>query len=589
MEEKEGSITKIGSVRKADTQSLITNGADAFPEDDFTGQYWTQGTAINGVSIIEPTYKPGVLHALTTQNNILSQCVEAMEVNIDGTGHSIDLIDHEGEDDETEKAMLEEFFKEPFPGKSMIEIRRALRRDIESTGNGYMEVIRYADDNIAMLNVIDCNEMRLIRMDDAVDVVRPIVRGGKEVNVRIKARERRFIQFINGKKVYFKEFNASRDLDRNTGLWSKNGERLPVDKRASEILHFKGNNEPKTPYGAPRWINQLPSVLGSRKAEEVNLEFFDGGGIPPLLILIEGGTIGTTVKNELKQHLSGKGNKDRAAIVEIASSSGTIDVAGKVNVRVERFSGEKQGDSLFQNYDKETAEHVRVAFRLPPIFLGKAADYSFASAYTSYMVAEAQVFFPERDEFDSKINNTILRAMKVTKYKYRSLPVTLVDVANQLKALELVLASQIVSGDGIVKGLNDITGLSMEYTKPPEPPAQSPQAEVQTPPEKYGTGMSNALTLKGETLLPEHQGTLIEDRILKLASDWVDSNGLVCSETKNTYSSLERSLVAQEVSQLRAEDARVFNQLVVFKSLVRITEDIDSLAELCGCVTHTLN
>lgn len=48
------------------------------------------------------------------------------------------------------------------------------------------------------------------------------------------------------------------------------------------------------------------------------------------------------------------------------------------------------------------------------MFIGKAADYNFATAYTAYMVAEAQVFLPERDEFDNNmINATIVKALGV--------------------------------------------------------------------------------------------------------------------------------------------------------------------------------
>jgi capsid portal protein len=49
--------------------------------------------------------------------------------------------------------------------------------------------------------------------------------------------------------------------------------------------------------------------------------------------------------------------------------------------------------------------------RLPPLFLGYAADYNFATAQTSYMVAEARVFEPERTEFDDLMNKTIIKEL----------------------------------------------------------------------------------------------------------------------------------------------------------------------------------
>ena len=496
--EHEPGVYLLGEVvRKADTKALITNGADAFPEDSFEGSYWTGG-ATGDVAILEPQFKPGNLFAVASQNNTLLQCVEAMEVNVDGTGHTIQLQPGEDEEEtkdgknkksDPEREALEQFFDEPFPGRSMIELRRELRRDIETTGNGYMEVIRNAMDEVVMLNVISSVYTRMIRLDAAVPANKKLMRNGKEIEVQIRARERRFVQIINDKKIYFKEFGASRDLDRDTGLWhepkgSGKKSRLALEKRASEIIHFRGNLEPKTPYGVPRWINQLPSALGSRKAEEFNLEFFDGGGLPPVLIFVQGGTLGADVRKALEKHISGRGTKHRAAVVEAVSTSGSIDSPGTVQVRVERFGGDSMKDALFLNYDASCADHLREAFRLPSIFLGKSNDYNFATAYTSYMVAEAQVFFPERDEFDTVINTKILPLLGAKRYEFRSLPMSLADIQNQLKALELASTKNIIAGEKEIEILNEITGLSMEYQEPPPPPpmipGQNPQ-DVQEP------------------------------------------------------------------------------------------------------------
>jgi PBSX family phage portal protein len=477
--------TLVADVRKLDTALLITNGADSYPEDSFADLYWTGGAAGEGIYVLEPTFKPGVLSALVSQNNMLGKCVEAMEVNIDGTGHVIKLVTGEKED-EIEKKKMESFFKEPYPGKSMVEIRRALRRDIEAIGNGYLEVIRDITDEIAMLNWQDAQDMRLLRLGDVVEVDKVLERDGVEVTMRVRVRERRFVQLVNGKSVYFKEFGAHRDIDRDTGEWAKEGERLPINKRGSEIIHIVGNKEPKTPYGSPRWISQLPSVLGSRKSEEHNLDFFDGGGVPPVLVIVQGGTLGREVKEDLKLHLSGSGGKHRAAVVEAISTSGSLESAGTVQVRVERFGAERQQDAMFANYDKNCGENIRTAFRLPQMFIGMSGDLNFATAYTAYMVAEAQVFFPERDEFDTLINTRIVRGMGVKKYVFSSLPVTLVDVQNQLKALEYVREDQTVAKEEIVEILNNITGLTMNYQEPPPPPVEMMGAGAPTSPTAGG-------------------------------------------------------------------------------------------------------
>jgi capsid portal protein len=49
-----------------------------------------------------------------------------------------------------------------------------------------------------------------------------------------------------------------------------------------------------------------------------------------------------------------------------------------------------------------------MAFRIPPILLGMLDRANFAIVYASYLVAENQVFRPERDLFDEMVNRLIL-------------------------------------------------------------------------------------------------------------------------------------------------------------------------------------
>ena len=140
---------------------------------------------------------------------------------------------------------------------------------------------------------------------------------------------------------------------------------------------------------------------------------------------------------------------------------------------VERFGSERQDDALFMKYDAASAEHVRMAFRLPPLFLGQPADYNRATAVVSYMVAEAQVFKPERDEFDGMFNSTVVAAMS-DKYVIKSKPVTLFSTEDRLKALELVVNA--VDQESLVDAVNDMLGLELD--RPRSPGAEGGDAEV---------------------------------------------------------------------------------------------------------------
>lgn len=457
--------------------------------------------ALGRGKLVEPTYDPMLLSLLMQQNNTLMQCSAAMEVNIDGTGYAIERLDGEanGDADKTAIENIKNFFDEVYPGESIITQRRALRRDLEATGNGYIEVLRNAAKEIVFLRRLDAKLMRLVSLDDPIMVEKTVKRMGKETTVKMMVRERRYCMQVGSKLRFFKEFGCSRDIDMLSGAWVGQANTSVIDdtpqskafgpgtnplKTSSNVLDTTNSNQPTTTpgaaparvlgtevicmtvlpdvatgYGVPRWINQVPSVLGSRKAEEFNLEFFNAGGLPPAMILVQGGQLSASSRTALTAYLSGKSKfKQRGVIAEIYPASGDIGSAGSVKVTVERFGDERQKDSMFSGYDERCAEHVRQAFRLPPLFVGRSQDQNFATAYASYMVAEAQVFRPEREEFDEIINVKIMRAI-APEYIFRSLPLTITDVENQLKALEMV--KDIADPEEFLSTVNEIASVTL--------------------------------------------------------------------------------------------------------------------------------
>jgi hypothetical protein len=160
-------------------------------------------------------------------------------------------------------------------------------------------------------------------------------------------------------------------------------------------------------------------------------------------------------------------------VVEVMPNSGSFDGTTSIpQVKVERFGSEKINDSLYSQYDKTCGEHIRMGFRLPPLFLGLPENYNFATAYTAYMIAEAQVFQPERQRFDEVINATLMKELGAKTCKFRSLPLTLKNVEVQIQALGLVSGQ--VDGAGLVDEVNKLAGLSLEYKEPPAPPMGMP-------------------------------------------------------------------------------------------------------------------
>jgi capsid portal protein len=436
-------------------------------EDEFSPFYGSSLEASG--QVLRPPYEPRVLERLTQENNVLGACIEAMVVNADGTGHSIEKENKDPDRDADERddpvaLRLAAFFNEPFPGQSFITMRRDLRRDLERLGYGFLEVMRNLEGEIVFLRSTPARTFRIVRLDAPIAATRTVMRNGVAASYEVMLRERRFCQVMGGKLLFFKEFGASRELDKQTGRWATADSPVAAPDRATELIYFQVGQDPDSPYGVPRWEGQIPSVIGSRAAEEANIAYLQSGGLPPALLIVQGGSMARDARQALEQQFA-PGQKQRVAIIEVPSSEGTLDRAGAVSVTVERFGHERSGDAMFEKYDDKCFERVLRAFRFSPMFLGKSADFNFATAYASCLAAEAQVFGPERAHFDEIVTRKLLPALGGAGYVFRSKPLQLTDVSQQIAALGLAARLPGVEPQSLIDAVNRVAGLDVEFSR----------------------------------------------------------------------------------------------------------------------------
>lgn len=502
------------AIRKLDGSAGQVESNSLEYEDEFKGAYTADWKGAPGVHILQPPVMPKTLQALIHQNNTLLGCIDAMVTNVHETGTEIALAVppklEPGQEpvEDSRVTSVKAFFDEVWPGMSFQQLRKRTGKDKESTGNAYWEILRNLRKEMVMIRPMETKLTRMVRLSDPVDVEVSLTRGGQKVSLRVPMRYRRFVQSMGAQFIFYKEYGCPLLINKKTGELLEdtpaNRQQLYRDKAmGTEVLHFVAEEDVETPYGVPKWYPQMPSVLGSRKAEEHNLDYFDSGGVPPLMIFVEGGVIGSKMKDALAEFLSSKpGAKQGAPVFEIMSTGGSLDSGGgsKATVKIERFGSERQQDSMFEAYDDKCESRVRRAWRLPPIFVGKADDYNLATAQASYAVAEAQVFKPDRDEFDEKMNSTIMRELDPTGavvMRSRGLPVK--DVNQQLTALQQAWASGGLDIDHYIEQLNEVTSLSMKV--------RATAKDEQTQSIKAKNDMADALVEVAKRPPPEKGGT----------------------------------------------------------------------------------
>jgi PBSX family phage portal protein len=534
--------------------------------------------------LISPPFDMLTLAMLPEHNTELNQCIEAMEVNIEGFGHRfVPRVNLDGTAEEfgvsgeafeemrkqvrLERVQLENFFLYASMRESFISTRRKLRRDLETTGNGYLEVIRAANGKIQGFNHLPSYQMRLGRLDAEQALVKiPILElqpdGSTEVaTIQSWERFRLFAQSrslrsthsrtvsIGGHKIrWFKEFGDPRHYNCDTGEVETSEKSVPEDKRANEVLHFKIYS-PRSPYGLPRFIGNLLSIFGDRASEEINYTTFRNNNIPSMLLMVSNGqlTQGTVdrITDFVESQIQGSENYSKFLIIEAEGEDDGEDIS-PVKIDAKPLTEVQQKDALFQNYSENNQDKVRRAFRLPPILVGRAQDYTRTTAETSRRVADEQIFAPERDEFDSTMNRRIFPVMGVVYHSYKS------NSPNTTDNQELV---KMLSGAEKTGGMTPrIARRMLEDVLGQELPPLPLKSDTFDPDQPFSLSMAEAVKNKADPTEPGQQVTAEKtiDLIEKLTTgDLSDGDeeqlALVAMQTQRHFEKRWRASVKKQL------------------------------------------
>lgn len=388
--------------------------------------------ATGSVAPLIPPYDISNLCKLYEQSNMLRQCISAYVTNIAMCGFEVAAVDKNIPMSQEEIDELQSFIDNCNAEESLMGLHAKVVEDYEKMGFGFIEVIRDKTGRVSILRHAKSSLTRVCPRDqNLIRVQYDVKRGPRTAYVAEMRTFRIYRQQEGGKIVYFKEFGDPRKLNYETGLFHSRDNPVPADKEATEIIHFRQNSEDA--YGAPRWINQLPSILGSREAEEVNLRYFEDNTVPPMILSVAGGRLTGESFRELKKLLNGsdvgKGRQNKIMLVEAVPERESIDDKGTVQLKVDKLTDSRPSDGLFKEYDESNQAKIRSSFRLPPASVGLSQDVTFATANVSQFIAETQVYAPQRimyDEYYNKhlVNNPSGLGLKTVKLKSKTPAIT---------------------------------------------------------------------------------------------------------------------------------------------------------------------
>ena len=446
------------------------------------------------LGLVAPDYNPASLYDIVESSTALQPCIDAYEMGISGTGfkvtrritedmeetQGINITSEQSKTMDVEKDKLNSLLSSPYPELSFTDIRTAVRRDAEITGTGYIEVIHNLSGQPIMFRNQPSSNMLASRLSKPIDVEVLMVRGTSVEKITMKRRIRKYCLKVNGKKRWYKDQLCPYHIDAKTGSLYKS---LPPKDRGDVIIPYKINTRtPYDTYGRPRWLAATPGILGIRAKDELNHHFLRSGGIPPALIFISGGAIASeTVRTQLEGILSGAAqDKMQAAIVEV-DSSGSFDSNMVPKVDIKTFSSKDQEDPMFGGYAKDTRKIVREIYRLTPLMLGGAEEYSHAAAQTALISTEALVFGPLREKEDNFYNRVVFPYMGIHHAKTQSNPLTMRNPELMQKLIDMVLRANGVEipAANLITEMNRIAGTKFVLAKGSENNIVQGMASVQ--------------------------------------------------------------------------------------------------------------
>lgn len=402
--------------------------------------------------VIPTPYDMTAMVMLEETSNILRECVDAMVTNIECFGWTYrprPLKDKDADkfrsDIEAEFLKLQGAFEILCPEVSFIEVRKRLRRDLELTGNSYLEVVRNIDTGeLLELNHVPSHRMRLMKMDTAFTPYKiSYVDAEDSYKLKTRTKRKRFRRFVqlgsDGKPiVFFSEYGDPRARDKIDGEVKKTSE-VTIENRATEIIHFKLYS-PRTPYGIPRWVGRWVSMNGSRRSEEINFFTLSNNHVPSMFIMIENGELTEASVERLTEviegQVAGDPNYSKAVILE-AESAENETFPGQMKgakVTIKELGKTQQKESMFQQYDDSNQLKVARSWRLPSLLVGRSTDLTRATAQASLHFADQQVFHPERTTFDLDVNR-ILRDAGMVWHFYKTRTPNITDNEILVKAM----------------------------------------------------------------------------------------------------------------------------------------------------------
>ena len=276
--------------------------------------------------------------------------------------------------------------------------------DVESTGNGYIEIGRKVNGDIGYVGHIPATTIRVRRLRDG------------------------YIQIVNQKVVFFRNFQEERSINPVT-----------TDTRPNELIHIKKYSPKTSYYGVPDTVAAATSMVGDNLAGRYNVDYFENKAVPRYIVTLKGASLSNESEDKLFRFLQSglRGQSHRTLYIPLPGDS----VDNKVDFKMEPVeSGIQEGS--FEKYRKSNRDDILMAHQVPISKVGSGSGTSIASALVGDRTFKEQVARPAQRNLEKVINKIIKEKTDMLSFKLNEL--TLTDEQTQSQIDERYLRMQVL-------------------------------------------------------------------------------------------------------------------------------------------------
>ena len=342
-------------------------------------------TGYGAFDVVEPPYNFDYLAKLYEISPAHMAAVDAKVTNIVGLGFEFneshrtkDRISRIDEEEALERARsridrarirMDEWLDDVNSEESFLESLRKVMTDLETTGNGYLEVGRITKGP---------NKGRIGYIGHL-----------HATTIRRRTHKDGYVQLVAGRAMFFRNYGDTKTADP-----------IGNDGSPNEIIHFTKYTPTNSYYGVPDILSARNAVAGEEFASRFNLDYFEHKAVPRYIVVLKNAKLSAEAEQRLVDFLQNglKGQHHRTMYVPLPADS-----EGKpVEFKLEPVEA-KITDASFTKYSEVNRDAVLMAHRVPLPQVGYTGNISMGASRDSARMFKEQVCRPWQEIIERRL------------------------------------------------------------------------------------------------------------------------------------------------------------------------------------------